>query len=271
MSHIVDVVMPVYNAAPYLKFSIESILNQSFSDFWFIIIDDGSTDWSREILQQYAKRDTRIQLLRNKNNSWICVSLNKAIDHSNATYILRMDADDISDKDRIRIQVEFMEKHMNVWVCGCNVQCINKEWSVSFIKKYPYTDEDIRKKIFFFNPINHPWAIMRRSALDKAWLYNDNFILAEDLDLWFRLWQYSKFANIPQVLLQYRIFDTNSTHRKSQKMVKQAIKTRMMAIRKYWYKPGVIWWLAITMAFVIQYLSANIVHLLFYKLRSVVQ
>ncbi len=135
MSSMIDVVMPVYNAAAYLKQAIESILEQTFSDFHFIIIDDGSTDWSRSILQDYAAQDKRIVLLQNEKNSWICVSLNKAISHCRSPYIVRMDADDISHTDRIRIQVDFMEKHKHVGVCGCDMQCIDIYGNNTFVKK----------------------------------------------------------------------------------------------------------------------------------------
>ena len=271
MSWLVDIIMPVYNAAPYLKESIDSILSQDFSDFWFIIIDDWSTDWSVDILKQYAEKDSRIKLLFNKKNSWICISLNKAISHSNAKYILRMDADDISYQNRIRLQINFMENNPTVWVCGCNVRCIWNKNKTSFVKKYPETDSEIRNSLFLFNPISHPWSIIRKDIFSMTEGYNNNFILAEDLHLWFSLWQYAKFANMPMVLLDYREYTNNSTYGKLKNMIQQSIKTRLYAIKKYWYRAWIKWWLAITISFVIQYLPIAIIHPLFYRLRSITQ
>ncbi len=168
MSGLVDVVMPVYNGAPYLKQSIESILHQTFADFQFIIIDDGSSDGSREILEYYAKQDTRIVLLKNNINSGICLSLNKGIAAGTSKYVVRMDADDISRPDRVSTQVAFMEEHNDVGVCGCDIQCIDEQGNNTFVKKYPSSDLSIRDALFFFNPISHSGAIIRRDICNKT-------------------------------------------------------------------------------------------------------
>lgn len=270
MSDMVDVVMPVYNAAPYLTKSIESILDQTFSDFRFIIIDDGSNDGSRDILQHYAKQDTRIVLLQNDVNSGICVSLNKGISYWQSKYIVRMDADDISHPDRIRIQLDFMEQHSDVGVCGCDMQCIDDKGDNVFVKKYPYTDYDIRKSLFLFNPISHPGSIIRRDVFVQTHGYDHDYILAEDLGLWFAIWSYAHFANIPQILIDYRVYTDNSTHTKFGSMISQAVKVRRHAISTYGYKPGVSWWLAIYISLIMQYIPVNLVHWLFYKLRSII-
>lgn len=268
MSALVDVVMPVYNAAPYLKQSIESILDQTFADFQFIIIDDGSTDGSWEILESYAQEDERIILLRNQKNSGICLSLNTAIAKGRWTYIVRMDADDISYPDRIHRQVAFMEQHTDVGVCGCDMRCIDEKGNVLFAKRYPSIDKDIREKLFFFNPISHSWAIIRRDVFDKTPWYDDTYILAEDLELRFAIWTHAHFANIPQTLLDYRIYANNSTYSKFRKMITQAIKTRRHAIKKYGYTPSMLWLLAMCLSFVMQFVPPYLVHALFYKFRS---
>lgn len=270
MADLVDVVMPVYNAATYLQFSIESILQQTFTDFRFIIVDDWSTDGSRDILQRYAKQDQRITLIRNETNSGICMSLNKWVVTGNAKYIVRMDADDISHIDRINKQVAFMEQHIDVWVCGCNVSCINKNGIYIGEKKYPLNDQDIRKKIFFFSPISHPGSIIRREVFAKTWWYDNTYVLAEDLDLWFRIWKYSDFSNLPEVLLDYRIYDNNSTHSKFQKMTTQAIRVRYKAIRQYGYKAWCLWIFAMWASLVMQFFPARFTNWLFYKLRSLI-
>lgn len=270
MSHVVDVVMPVYNAALYLPFSIESILQQTFTDFRFIIIDDWSTDESRDIIQQYAQKDARIMPIRNEKNSWICISLNTWIAASNAPYIVRMDADDISHRDRIEKQVAFMEHHPGVWVSGCSTHCIDQNGVVSLTKHYPLTDSNIRKTIFFFTPIPHPWAIIRREIFNQTTGYNSHYILAEDLDLWFQIGTKSELANMPDILLDYRIYSTNSTHTKFKQMISQAIKVRHNAIRSYGYKPSWMWYIAIYVTYVIQLFPIGFINWLFYRLRSLI-
>jgi len=117
MSNDVDVIMPVYNAAHYLKESIESILDQTYTDFSFIIVDDGSTDGSWKILQQYAKRDTRIKLIRNKTNKGIPRTRNTAIAAGKGKYILNLDPDDRCTNDRVATQVAYMQQHPSVGIC----------------------------------------------------------------------------------------------------------------------------------------------------------
>jgi len=113
----VSIVMSVYNAQKYLDEAIESILNQTYSNFEFIIINDGSTDKSLEIIENYAKKDSRIIVI-NRENKGLIYSLNEGIRKANGKYIARMDADDISLPQRLEKQVEFMEKNKNIGICG---------------------------------------------------------------------------------------------------------------------------------------------------------
>ncbi len=193
--------MSVYNGQKHLREAIDSILNQTYENFEFIIINDGSTDTSEEIIKSY--KDSRIKLINNKKNLGLPASLNKAIKLSRGEYIARMDADDISEIERLEKQVEFMEKNLSVDVCGTWINILGSfkgKW------KYPTNDEDIKTRLLFNNVIVHPSVMFRRRSLLKNNLYYDpNFRKIQDYELWARAVGKLRFANINKYLLKYRV------------------------------------------------------------------
>ena len=200
----VSVVMSVYNGEKYLGEAIESILNQTFSDFEFIIIDDGSLDTSRAILRDYALQDARIQIIENRENQGLSVSLNKGIRAARGEYIARMDADDISLPSRLEEQVAFMDANPDIGICGT--------WMIIFgerqgqIEEFPLQHTQIHVRLLFGNALAHPTVFMRKSSLQKHFLlYNEHIRYAQDYELWSRSIAFLRFANIDQVLLLYRI------------------------------------------------------------------
>lgn len=200
----VSVLMPVYNAAPYLRQSIESILAQDFDDFEFIIINDGSKDKSLEIIKSY--NDSRIRLYSNESNLGVIGALNLGLNLSNSEYIIRMDADDISKKERFGIQVKFMDSHPLVVAAGCSAEVIDSHGkSLKRIWKYPETNDDIRAHLFFHSGIIHPTAILRNHIFKEHKLsFDKNYLHAEDYHLWWQLSNYGELRNISQPLLKYR-------------------------------------------------------------------
>jgi len=192
--------MPVYNTALFLRNSIESILNQTFTDFEFIIIDDGSTDGSFEIIKSY--KDPRIVLVRNIENKGLVFSLNSAISIAKGEFIARMDSDDISTKDRFEIQYQFLKENNNFILCSSSYELIP---SKSIIRP-GITNDAIRNVLFLSNPICHPSVMLRRKVLIENNLsYNNYFYTAEDLLLWTELTQFGEFKIFSEVLLKYRI------------------------------------------------------------------
>jgi len=232
---LVSVVMPVYNAEKYLAEAIESILNQTYKNFEFIIVDDGSKDKSLEIIKEYAKKDKRIIYFRNKNNLKICKTLNKGIKAARGKYIARMDADDISLPNRFEEQVKFLEKNLKVGVVGSWIEIFNEDNNRNFIRKYPVRDEELRKKIFFYSPFAHPSVIIRKKALKTVNPYNEKYVLAEDLELWFRVGERYEFANIPHTLLRYRDHKESETNKKIRLMEKKCLKIRWKNRRNLTY------------------------------------
>ncbi len=197
----VSVVMSVYNGELYLAEAIESILKQTFTNFEFIIINDGSTDSSQAIIESY--KDPRIKLLNNDCNQGLAQSLNKGISTARGKYIARMDADDISLPARLEKQVAFMEENAEIGVCGTWVKIIgiNPEW----VRELETDPETMRCNFIFEHQIVHPSVIMRKDLLLKHQLfYNPVYKKAQDYELWCRCSRYLSVSNMAEVLLLYR-------------------------------------------------------------------
>ena len=193
--------MPAYNGQKYLKEAIDSILNQSFKDFEFLIIDDGSTDDSKNIIVAYS--DSRIQLIENEQNLGVAASLNKAIEEAKGTYICRMDADDIALPDRLVRQVEYLRANPIVSMCGSWVQAFGE---LDTVFKYPEDHEAICVALFFYPCFCHPAVMWRKNDfIEHGLWYQEDPPTAEDYDLWARASLKLKLANIPEILLKYRI------------------------------------------------------------------
>lgn len=211
----VSVLMPVYNGEAYLCEAIESILNQTFHNLEFIIINDGSTDGTAAILNDYREKDTRIRLYYQENQG-IIRALNRGLELALGTYIARMDADDISVPHRLSRQVAFMESNPRVGVCGTWVELIG---SSSHRVKFSRDDATLRCKLLFHNTLAHPSVILRREVFEQSGLcYNPEYTHSEDYDLWVQAARVTELANIPEVLLHYRVHlcQVGSVHREVQ-------------------------------------------------------
>lgn len=205
---LVSVILSVYNAEKYLAQAIESILNQTYSNFEFIIINDGSTDHSLELIKKYMKQDKRIILITRENKGLV-YSLNEGISLSKGKYIIRMDADDISLEDRFKKQVEFMENNSQIGICGCFIEIFGKNKTTN-IWKLPIQHEALKIKLLFGVPFAHPSVIIRKDILNKYHLkYEEEYKTAEDYKLWSKLVDYTQFSNINEVLLKYRYIETS--------------------------------------------------------------
>ena len=236
----ISVLMPVYNTEKYIAEAIESILSQTFKDFEFIIVDDCSTDKTLEIIQKYAKIDNRIIALRNEKNLKICKALNKGIEIAKGKYIARMDADDWSYSDRLEKQFKFMEENSEIGISGGTMKVCDEKLKVLNQRRYNLSDKEIRKKLFRYSPFSHPLVIIRKNILDKAGFYNPDLVYAEDYDLYFRIGKFSKFGNLKDVILKYRMLENNSTSEKLKEMELKTLEIRKKAVKEYGYKMGLI-------------------------------
>ena len=226
---LISVVLSVYNAEKYLTEAIESILNQSFRNFEFIIINDGSTDRSLEIIKSYD--DKRIVLISRENRGLIA-SLNEGIEQAKGKYIARMDADDISLSNRFEEQVKFMEKNLDVGICGTAVIMFGEHMKDS-PWKLARDDQTIRTELLFSSSLAHPTVMMRRALLvENGLLYKENFVHAEDVELWIRMAEYTKFANLKMPLLKYRVVES-SMSREADKNTEQRYQILKRIFQKY--------------------------------------
>ncbi|MBQ6616503.1 MAG: glycosyltransferase [Thermoguttaceae bacterium] len=215
----ISVVMSVYNGERYLSLAIESVLKQTFKDFEFIIVDDGSTDRSLEIIRKYEKKDSRIRVLVQENQG-LAAALNNGIAMARGKYIARMDDDDISLPNRLQLQYEFMESHPEIVASSCNVIVINK-WG----DEYDLWKREVDSSVIDSNHVNlgytslcHPSAIIKKSAFDAVGGYSSDIRYAQDLDLWLKMGEYGALTNLPEALILYRFHNNaaSGAHRQEQ-------------------------------------------------------
>jgi len=206
----ISVVMSVYNAEKYLDEAIQSILHQSYKDFEFIIINDGSTDRSLEIIKKYQNKDKRIILITRENKGLI-FSLNEGIKKSKGKYIARMDADDISLPERFQSQIKLLESNNEIGVCGTAIIGFSDDMKKN-ISYYSENNKELKTELLFSSVFAHPTVMMRRKLFKKFNLkYEEKYKNAEDFGLWVQMSEYTKFSNIKDPLLKYRILDDSIT------------------------------------------------------------
>jgi len=215
--------MPVYNGESYLADAIDSILNQTYTNFEFLIIDDGSSDGSAELIKSYD--DHRIQLISLPCNKGLVNALNMGLDLARGEYVARMDADDISMPERLERQILFLDANSDIDVCGSWLEAFDGVETT--IWNPPLTDEEIKCSLLFESVIYHPTVMMRKSIfLDGSVRYSRDYPHAEDYELWVRLSRSCRFANIGEVLLKYRLHDRNIGRLESDVQLTSAGKVR---------------------------------------------
>ena len=227
--------MAVYNGEKYLAEAIESILGQTFRDFEFIIVDDGSTDRTADILDAYARTDNRIKILRNSTNKGPAASRNRGIGASVGRYLALMDADDICLAERLAIQTDFLDRNQAVYIVGSWALKIDPFGNPLEPWCLPKQDRLIRWHILFRNSMIfcNPSVIMRRDIFRIAGLYNESILYYDDLDLWTRIFfhQDLKLSNISKVLINYRVHEKSITNsaREEQSSGSREIRTKLLS------------------------------------------
>lgn len=224
--------MPVYNPGKYLVDAIDSILSQTFSNFEFIIVDDASTDGSWKIIKSFAKKDSRIIAFKNKINLGVSLTSNIAISQARGKYIARMDSDDVSTPDRLQKQVDFLKNHPQTIVVGGQCAIVDENNQVVGFKKFPLTQNQIKDMIFWAVPIQQGYMMVNTSLLPKnfTWYHPSKFS-AEEVDLYFNLFKYGDFANLPDNLYFYRKISTSLSHQNPKKTFWITLKSRLNAVK----------------------------------------
>lgn len=199
----ISCVLAVSNGETYLPESIQSIQAQTFHDWELIVVDDGSTDRTPQILDHFQRADARIRVYR-RSRQGLVASLNQGIMAASGEYIARMDADDVSMPERFAMQLEHMDRHHDIGVCGSWIETFGME--SCDVVEYPVDDSTIRCQLLFSSSLAHPATMFRRSLiLNHHLFYDERAVHAEDYDLWVRASQHTRFANVQAILLRYRI------------------------------------------------------------------
>jgi glycosyltransferase involved in cell wall biosynthesis len=230
----ISVLMSVYNGERYLAAAMDSILSQTFRDFELIVIDDGSKDSSPAILQDYAKRDARVKLTL-RDNKGLTATLNEAFAQSRGRYLARMDCDDVALPDRFARQVQLLEADPDVVCTGGYFQLIDGAGRLLTTLQPPTDNDAIQAKLLAgHNAICHPCAMIRRQAMETVGGYDERFKTSQDLDLWLRLGEVGKLANVPAPVLKFRLHESSVSETKRQ----QQRQMGRMACEEAWKRRG---------------------------------
>jgi hypothetical protein len=219
----ISVIMSAYNAEEFIGAAIESVLSQTFRDFEFLIVNDGSKDATKQIVERYAARDSRIRLIDRENRGLI-FSLNQLIQEARGELLARMDADDVSHPERLARQAAFMAAGPACGVVGSWAHRMGGDSAVwpGYVYKYPITPAEVRAAIGYACVMMHPTVMYRRDTVRSVGGYHPGFHYAEDFDLWLRMVDFTELHNIPEPLLTYRTHGDQIT---SRNVVEQRLNT----------------------------------------------
>jgi glycosyltransferase involved in cell wall biosynthesis len=221
----VSILVPVFNERPsVLRDSLESIVEQTFSNFECLVIDESTESQSSEICAEVCDRDSRFKHIRPSSRLGLAGSLNLGIQSALGGLIARADSDDICARNRLELQVSFLNANKEVDIVGCCLEIVDTLGRTIAFRDYPLRHSQIAKRFQFTTPVAHPALLMRRSVFERHGSYDSSFKYAEDLDMFLRFLNGGVvFANIPQRLLAYRQDDP----RRSIEHWKMAIRARL--------------------------------------------
>ena len=228
----VSVLMSVYNGEHYLPEAVESILEQTFKDFEFVIVDDGSKDSTWQMLTKYAAQDARIVLIRNHENIGLQRSLNKGLYQTRGELIARMDADDVSLSDRLKLQTHFLDSHPEIGALGTAIEFIDEQGISRGKDHVPVDHESLQALLLVNNCLHHSSMMIRRSLVQKVGEYDEKMRYVEDYDLWWRLSRLAGIANLPDVLVRRRYRGKSITWLYRHEMLKAALELSLRAVRE---------------------------------------
>ena len=219
----ISVLMPVFNSEQFASEAIESITNQTFKDFEFLILDDASTDKSFEIIKEFEKKDSRIKVSQNEKNLGVVASRNKLLNLSKGKYIAWLDSDDIAIENRLEKQINFLENHPEIGMVGSNATIIDE--NNNKIGKWLFETEPQKLKIelFFHSPFLSSSVMIRKSCLPQNF-YDSRFPVSEDFGLYSKISEHCETANIAEFLVKYRINSKGLSKSNTEKMEKLSVQ-----------------------------------------------
>ena len=227
-SPLVSVVVGAYNAQRYVREMLLGFLGQTFADFELLVVDDGSTDRTRKVLREFEKQDTRLKVIENAHGG-IVDAANTALRQAQCELIARADADDVAMPDRLEKQVRYMREHPECHALGAQMLLVDPQGSPLMETRLPLDHEGIEKEMLSGSgwAMPQPVAMVRRTPVLACGGYRKEYEWAEDLDLFLRVAEHGRLANLPDVLVKYRIHLESTNHTKYQEQLR--IKPRLIA------------------------------------------
>jgi glycosyltransferase involved in cell wall biosynthesis len=259
------VLLPVYNGEKYLSETIESVLSQSFANFEFVIIDDGSQDRTSHILDSYARHDDRLRLLRHDNQG-AGYSLNRGLHEAKGDLIAQIGADDIALPGRFEKQVKFLRDNPDYVLVGAQLRIIDSNGRGIGVRKYPTTDRELRNRLLMYNPFGAPSVMYRREEALAAGSFTSRFWACEDYDFVLRLAKLGKVANLAEPLTSYRLHDRAIKSRLTLRQLRDTLDAKRAAHAEYGYPRSVAAYFVNLAEELLMHLPQQITYWLFRKI-----
>ena len=240
MTPTLSVLMTVYQGARYLPATLESVLTQSFADFEFIIVDDGSSDGTGALLDTAAARDERLAVLHNPGNQGITRSMNRLFPMARGRFVTRHDSDDLSARERFAQQVVFLDTNPDVGMVSSQIGVIGPDGTPLPVSKFVSgnDNEAIQEQLYDYNCLCQGSVMFRRECRESVGLYDETLELSEDYDFWLRMTEITRVVKLPAVLYQYRDHDGSVTHRHyGQQLLRKAIGLDKALVRRFGAEP----------------------------------
>ena len=230
--------MPVHNGAPWVREAATSVLAQTLADLELIVIDDGSTDATPEVLASI--RDPRLRVDRQARQG-LTLALNRALELARAPLLARLDADDVALPERLARQSRFLEAHPDVGLLGTGAREVDVSGRQVAVVRPPVDDATLRRALIRANPFVHSSVVVRRAAVDRAGGYDPSFPVAQDYDLWMRLAAVTRLANLPEPLVIRRLAPGRVSAVRDDDRLRAEARVRWRAVRRHSYP----WWCAV--------------------------
>jgi glycosyltransferase involved in cell wall biosynthesis len=235
---LLTVLLAVHNGERYLTQTIESILSQSYAEYEFLIIDDGSRDSTPHILKRYAQRDRRIRLLRHDNRG-VGYTLNRGLAEARGALIAQIGADDLAISGRLQKQVDFLQEHPEYVLVGGYLRIIDRTGRCIGLRRYPTSDRQIRKRMVLYNPFGAPAVMFRRDEAVAAGGFTSRFWTCEDYDFVFRIARRGKVANLAEPLTEYRLHGGSVKSLNTLRQLRDTIDAKRAAYSEYGYRQSI--------------------------------
>ena len=234
-----SVLLPVYNGAAYVEATIQSILEQSYRTYELIVLDDGSTDQTPQILERYVRSDPRLRVLRHANHG-VGYTLQRGLVESKGRFVALIGADDLALPGRLEKQVAFLDANRDHVFIGGYLRIIDAHGRAIGLRRYPSTDERLRRAMLLYNPFGAPSAMFRRDDALAAGGFTSRFWTCEDYDFFLRLARRGKMANLPEPLVAYRLHENAVKATHTLRQLRDTLATKRAAYDEYGYRPSLL-------------------------------